>query len=128
MRTYTATVILTATRKATVEVPDHFTTSQIEQSFIEQGADILWGDKSPDSHHYHVNDIKEIETLTADQLAFIDAYLSAVSDAPREIVIDFLRLNGDLFYRKYGGEYYSGLADALCMWDFAVKFQKEQTA
>jgi len=59
--------------------------------------------------------------MTADQEAFISAYLSAVAEAPRECVVDFL------LDKPVDNEYYTSIADAYGMWCFAVKFQKEQT-
>jgi len=58
--------------------------------------------------------------MTDDQLAFIEAYLSAVADSPKECVIDFL------FDKPVDNEYYTSIADAYGMWCFAIKFQKAQ--
>jgi len=61
-------------------------------------------------------------SLTPDQEAFVLAYCDGVSDAPRDIVIDYL------FDRPVDSEYYTSIADAYNMWDFArAHFQKEQT-
>lgn len=60
-------------------------------------------------------------SLTPDQEAFVLAYCDGVSDAPRDIVIDYL------FDRPVDSEYYTSIADAYNMWDFArAHFQKAQ--
>lgn len=64
--------------------------------------------------------------LTPDELAFMDAYSTNVSTAPPNVVEDYLRMeNCDEFYDKYGGEYYSGLADAWGMWEDAKRYYTE---
>ena len=62
--------------------------------------------------------------LTKDELAFVDAYLSNVADAPRDVVEDFLFLEDDQYYDKYGNEYYTGLADAFGVWYDALAYAR----
>lgn len=63
-------------------------------------------------------------TFTQDELAFMDAYLSNVAEAPRDVVEDFMRMEGDEFYEKYGNEYYTALADALGVWYDALAYAR----
>ena len=64
--------------------------------------------------------------LTPDEIAFMDAYSSNVADAPPEVVEAFIRAeDGDSFVKEYGMEYYSGLADALGIWDEAKSYYKD---
>lgn len=62
--------------------------------------------------------------LTKDELAFVDSYLSNVADAPRDVVEDFLFLEDDQYYDKYGNEYYTGLADAFGVWFDALAYAR----
>lgn len=62
MKTYTATVILVAPRKVTVTLPDYYIPREIEQALIDQGANILWDEKAPDTQTYHVTAIQEEQT------------------------------------------------------------------
>lgn len=65
--------------------------------------------------------------LTADEQAFVKAYMNNVADAPLDIVEDFVRMeNGDDFCEKHGNEYYSALADALGMWDDSKRYFQEK--
>lgn len=68
-----------------------------------------------------------IHELSASDLAFIDAYESAVGDAPKEIVTLWLQSkNHDKFYEDYS-EYYSSITDAHEMWLMAQSFFKENS-
>ena len=63
--------------------------------------------------------------LTPDELAFMDAYGSNVSNAPPEIVEAFIRAEDhDKFCEEYGNEYYSGLADAHGVWYDALMYAR----
>jgi hypothetical protein len=65
--------------------------------------------------------------LTPDELAFMDSYSSNVADAPPEVVEAFIRAEShDDFVREYGNEYYTGLADAIGVWDDAKRYYKEE--
>jgi hypothetical protein len=63
--------------------------------------------------------------LTTEEIAFMDAYQRSVSDAHPNIVEDYLRMEGDDFYDKYGGEYYTGLTDAHGVWRDALEYAKD---
>lgn len=62
--------------------------------------------------------------LTKDEMAFVDAYLSNVAEAPRDAVEDYLFLDDREFYDKYGNEYYTGLADAFGVWFDALAYAR----
>jgi len=59
-----------------------------------------------------------------DERAFIDAYLSNVAEAPQDVVVDFLLMEDEHFYEKYGTEYYTGLADAWGVWWEARRYEE----
>jgi hypothetical protein len=64
--------------------------------------------------------------LTPDELAFMDAYQRNVADAPANVVEDFLRAEDhDTFCEQHGSEYYTGLADAIGVWDDAKRYYKD---
>ena len=64
--------------------------------------------------------------LTPDELAFMDSYSSNVADAPPEVVEAFIRAEShDDFVQEYGNEYYTGLADAIGVWDDAKRYYKD---
>jgi hypothetical protein len=61
--------------------------------------------------------------LTVEEIAFMDAYHSNVGGAPPHVVEAYLRSeDNDQFCEEYGNEYYSGLADALGVWEDAIAF------
>ena len=72
-------------------------------------------------------EIKEItlseDNFTEEQLAFMKAYHSNVGSAPSDVVKAFiLSESHDEFCREHGNEYYSGLADAIGVWDDALAY------
>jgi hypothetical protein len=72
------------------------------------------------------NDVYPIKrNLTAEEIAFMEAYQRSVSDASPDIVEDYLRMEGDDFYDKYCGEYYTGLTDAHGVWRDALAYAKD---
>ena len=71
--------------------------------------------------------IKEIvlseDNFTAEQLAFIESYLTNVASADRDTVKKFLLAKDhDEFCNLHGDEYYTGLADARGVWYDAKQF------
>jgi hypothetical protein len=61
--------------------------------------------------------------LTVGEIAFMDAYHSNVGGAPAHVVEAYLRSDdNDKFCEEYGDEYYSGLADALGVWQDAIAY------
>lgn len=59
---------------------------------------------------------------------FIKAYGKCVAVAPETMVREFVsRYHEDHkdLYQEFG-EYYSSIMDALCLWESAIKFAKEQ--
>jgi hypothetical protein len=74
------------------------------------------------------NDIYPIKrNLTPVEIAFMDAYHSNVGGAPPHVVEAYLRSeDNDQFCEEYGNEYYSGLADALGVWEDAIAFASKE--
>jgi hypothetical protein len=64
--------------------------------------------------------------LTAEDIAFTDAYLRNVADADEKVVHEFLQSlhDHDKFCEDYPC-YYTGLADARGMWRDALAFAKD---
>ena len=91
------------------------------------------GDVGSDSHwDQQVIAIKEIphqRDLTLEDVAFVDAYCSAVAVAPREEVVRFISVDSEYrssreFYDSMS-EYYTSIADAREVWYQAMQFAKE---
>jgi len=59
MKTYTATVILTAPRKVTMTFPDDAIIQDIREAFSHEGTIIYWGEKEPDEHDYLVTGLEQ---------------------------------------------------------------------
>ena len=69
--------------------------------------------------------------LTAEEQAFVEAYLSGVAVAPREDVIRFLRADSEErssreFYDSMS-DVYTSICDAKEVWYAAMQFAKEST-
>ena len=65
------------------------------------------------------------ENFTEEQQAFMKAYHSNVGSAPSDVVKAFiLSESHDEFCREHGNEYYSGLADAIGVWDDALAYAR----
>jgi hypothetical protein len=61
--------------------------------------------------------------LTPVEIAFMDAYHNNVGGAPPNVVEAYLRSeDNDKFLEEYGDDYYSGLEDALGVWEDAMAF------
>ena len=72
-----------------------------------------------------------LRSLTAEELAFVEAYLNGVAVAPREDVIRFLRADSEErssreFYDSMSDSYTS-ICDAKEVWYAAMEFAKENT-
>jgi len=133
MKTYTATVILTASRKVTMTFPDDAIIQDIKEAFSHEGCPILWGDKEPDEHDYLVANLKEKvpRSLTVEEQAFVEAYLNCVAIADREDVIRFLIADSEKrssreFYDSMS-DVYTSICDAKEVWYAAMQFAKEST-
>jgi hypothetical protein len=59
MKTYTATVILTASRNVTLTFPDDAIIQDIREAFSLEGCPIYWGDKEPNDHDYLVANLEQ---------------------------------------------------------------------
>jgi len=59
MKTYTATVILTAPRKVTMTFPDDAIIQDIREAFSHEGTIIYWGEKESDEHDYLVTGLEQ---------------------------------------------------------------------
>lgn len=65
--------------------------------------------------------------LTPVEIAFMDAYHNNVGGAPPHIIEAYLRSeDNDKFCEEYGNEYYSGLADALGVWEAAMAYTSKE--
>jgi hypothetical protein len=79
---------------------------------------------------YSVDEILPLpRSLTAEELAFVDAYLSAVAVAEREDVVRFLRADSEErssreFYDSMS-DVYTSICDAKEVWYAAMEFAKE---
>jgi hypothetical protein len=57
--TYTATVILTASRKVTMTFPEDTSIQKIREALSLEGPIIYWGEKEPDEHVYMVTQLEK---------------------------------------------------------------------
>jgi hypothetical protein len=73
------------------------------------------------------NKAMNVDNTAEHDTAFIEAYSMNVSDAPDDVVKEFLnsRDDHDKFYDEYS-EYYSGLADAHGVWESALAYAANQ--
>jgi len=60
MKTYTATVILTAPRKVTLTFADDVIIRDVREAYSQEGTIIYWGEKEPDEHNYLVTGLEQI--------------------------------------------------------------------
>jgi len=130
MKTYQITVYSTVTKLHTVN-------AYSKEGAIACAGDIMspleTGDIGSDSHwDQTVIAVKEIphqRDLTLSEVAFVDAYCSAVAVAPREEVVRFVSVDPEYrssreFYDSMS-EYYTSIADAFEVWYQAMKFATE---
>jgi hypothetical protein len=77
---------------------------------------------------WKIQDVKLSDSnFTDEQLAFMEAYQRSVADAPRDVVKQYMLFeDDDKFYKEWGSEYYTGLADARGVWEFAKKFYTKE--
>jgi hypothetical protein len=77
--------------------------------------------------HFIKEDVYPIKrNLTAEEIAFMEAYTRSVGDADSNYVEAYLRAEDDRqFCDEYGNEYYTGLADAHGVWREALAFAKD---
>ena len=57
---HTATVILTASRKVTMNFPENTSIQDIREAFSHEGSPIYWGEKEPDEHNYLVTQLEKV--------------------------------------------------------------------
>lgn len=131
MKTYQITIRSTVTKLHTVQA------SSPEGAVICANgifSPMETGDVGSDSHwDQQVIAIKEIphqRDLTLEDVAFVDAYCSAVAVAPREEVVRFISVDSEYrssreFYDSMS-EYYTSIADAREVWYQAMQFAKTQ--
>lgn len=117
MKTYRAKFAFTQYYYATIKAEDYEGAQKKANSIDIQDCEI---DSYSDWESVVIQELKH-PPLTPDQEAFVQAYCDGVSDAPRDIVIDYL------FDRPVDSEYYTSIADAYNMWDFARAHFKGQT-
>ena len=92
--------------------------------FGDEGSDQCW-----DQNVVQVTEV--LRDLTAEELAFLEAYLSCVAVAPREEVIRFLRADSEErssneFYDSMS-DLYTSICDAKEVWYAAMQFAKGDT-
>jgi hypothetical protein len=100
----------------------HFATIEAEspEQAQERAEALTIDDCTPDDYtEWKVYSVDEASPFTVEELAFIDAYLNAVAEAPRESIVDFL------LDKPVDNEYYTSIADAYGMWCFAMKFSRD---
>ena len=130
MKTYKVKIVSTITKyhtisansevEATAAAYDMF--SPLE--FGDEGSDQCW-----DQNVVQVTEV--LRDLTAEELAFLEAYLSCVAVAPREEVIRFLRADSEErssneFYDSMS-DLYTSICDAKEVWYAAMQFAKGAT-
>ena len=103
-----------------IEVDADSTSDAFEKAFASDLKD--YTHSSPED--FEMKDAELLEAnFTEEQQAFMKAYHSNVGSAPSDVVIAFiLSESHDEFCREYGNEYYSGLADAIGVWDDALAY------
>jgi len=130
LNTYQITIYSTVTKLHTVNA---YSIAEAK----EMGGDIMSplteGDEGSDRHWDQkvigVNEIPRQRDLTPEELAFVEAYLSAVAVAPRSEVVRFVATDSEVrcnreFYDSMG-EYYTSIADAFEVWYQAIQFATE---
>ena len=103
-----------------IEVDADSTSDAFEKAFASDLKD--YTHSSPED--FEIKDAELLEAnFTEEQQAFMKAYHSNVGSAPSDVVKAFiLSENHDEFCREHGNEYYSGLADAIGVWDDALAY------
>ena len=103
-----------------IEVDADSTSDAFEKAFASDLKD--YTHSSPED--FEMKDAELLEAnFTEEQQAFMKAYHSNVGSAPSDVVKAFiLSESHDEFCREYGNEYYSGLADAIGVWDDALAY------
>ena len=130
MKTYKVKIVSTITKYHTISANSEVeataaaydTFSPLE--FGDEGSDQCW-----DQNVVQVTEV--LRDLTAEELAFLEAYLSCVAVAPREEVIRFLRADSEErssneFYDSMS-DLYTSICDAKEVWYAAMQFSKENT-
>ena len=103
-----------------IEVDAGSTSDAFEKAFASDLKD--YTHSSPED--FEIKDAELLEAnFTEEQQAFMKAYHSNVGSAPSDVVKAFiLSESHDEFCREHGNEYYSGLADAIGVWDDALAY------
>jgi hypothetical protein len=103
-----------------IEVDANSTSDAFEKAFASDLKD--YTHSSPED--FEIKDAELLEAnFTEEQQAFMKAYHSNVGSAPSDVVKAFiLSESHDEFCREHGNEYYSGLADAIGVWDDALAY------
>jgi hypothetical protein len=103
-----------------IEVDADSTSDAFEKAFASDLKD--YTHSSPED--FEIKDAELLEAnFTEEQQAFMKAYHSNVGSAPSDVVKAFiLSESHDEFCREHGNEYYSGLADAIGVWDDALAY------
>ena len=130
MKTYKVKIVSTITKYHTISA-----NSEVEATaaaydmfspfvFGDEGSDQCW-----DQNVVQVTEV--LRDLTAEEQAFVEAYLNCVAIADREDVERFLRADSEerssnAFYDSMS-DVYTSICDAKEVWYAAMQFSKENT-
>jgi hypothetical protein len=131
LKSYQLTIYSVVTKLHTVEAyspEDAWAMGKDIMSPLEEG------DQGSEKHWKQiVTGVQELpyhlRNLTLEEVAFVDAYCSAVAVAPRSEVVRYVATDSEYrsdreFYDSMG-EYYTSIADAHEVWYQAMKFARE---
>ena len=130
MKKYKVKIVSTITKYHTISAD-----SEVEATAAayDMFSPLEFGDEGSDQHwDQNVVQVTEVlRDLTAEELAFLEAYLSCVAVAPREEVIRFLRADSEErssneFYDSMS-DLYTSICDAKEVWYAAMQFAKGDT-
>ena len=130
MKKYKVKIVSTITKYHTISAD-----SEVEATAAayDMFSPLEFGDEGSDQHwDQNVVQVTEVlRDLTAEELAFLEAYLSCVAVAPREEVIRFLRADSEErssneFYDSMS-DLYTSICDAKEVWYAAMQFAKGTT-
>ena len=130
MKKYKVKIVSTITKYHTISAESEVAATAAAYDMFSP---LEFGDEGSDQHwDQNVVQVTEVlRDLTAEELAFLEAYLSCVAVAPREEVIRFLRADSEErssneFYDSMS-DLYTSICDAKEVWYAAMEFAKGDT-
>jgi hypothetical protein len=130
MKKYKVKIVSTITKYHTISAESEVAATAAAYDMFSP---LEFGDEGSDQHwDQNVVQVTEVlRDLTAEELAFLEAYLSCVAVAPREEVIRFLRADSEErssneFYDSMS-DLYTSICDAKEVWYAAMQFAKGDT-